>query len=280
MHLHEQTRSEPSPLQRSFYALMLAMGATTHPLGRLLAWIPWYRARLSKNSKVIQRTLEPQIRKKLNFDEDRMSSGKSQTLMDVALAALTTGYSTTLPPAPDEDFVDILISNIKSFIFAGHDTLASTICFMMKSLEDNPDCLQALRAEHDSVLGQDVGSAATRLQSSPHLLNSLPYTLAVIKETLRIYPLASTMREGQPGFYLTAAGSSTRYPTEGTGLWLSAHWIQASPDYWPEPAKFRPERWLVEEGHPLRPIKDTWIPFSAGRYPIIPASLAVESLSG
>lgn len=278
MHLHEQIRAEPSPLQRAMYGQMLAMGEMTHPLGRLLTMTPWHRARLFKNNKVIEQTLEPQIRKKLNLDSDRMSSGKSQTLMDVALLALTTGSSTELPPAPDESFVQILISNIKSFIFAGHDTLASTICFMVKCLEDNPECLEALRAEHDSVLGKDVNAAATRLQEAPHILNSLPYTLAVIKETLRIYPLASTMREGQHNFHLTVPGSSIQYPTEGTGLWLSAHWIQTSPDYWPEPSKFRPERWLVEQGHPLRPIKDTWIPFSAGPRNCIGMELALTQL--
>jgi cytochrome P450 len=278
MHLHEQTRTEPSPLQRAFYGQMLAMGATTHPLGRLLTLTPWYRARLSKNSKIIHKTLEPEIRKKLRFDQDGMSSGKSQTLMEVALAALSLDKSVPLPTTLDEGFVDILISNIKSFIFAGHDTLASTICFMVKSLQDNPKCLEELRAEHDAVFGQDASLAATRLNKSPHLLNSLPYTLAVIKETLRIYPLASTMREGRPGFHLQAAGSSVLYPTEGTGLWLSAHWIQVSPDYWPEPTKFRPERWLVEEGHPLRPAKDTWIPFSAGPRNCIGMELALTQL--
>lgn len=273
MHLHEQTRPEASSLQRAFYGQMLAMGAQTHPLGRLLTWTPWYRARISKNNRVIHNTLEPQIRKKLNLEVDRMNNSKSQTLMDVALLALTSGSSTTLPEAPDESFIEILISNIKSFIFAGHDTLASTICFLVKCLEDNPECLETLRAEHDSVLGKDVDSAATRLQEAPHILNSLHYTLAVIKEVLRIYPLASTMREGQRGFYLTVPGSSIQYPTEGAGLWLSTHWIQTSPDYWPEANKFRPERWLVEEGHPLRPMKDTWIPFSAGSYSRTPCHL-------
>lgn len=242
------------------------MGDMTHPIGRLLEWAPWRRSRVSRNNQVIKQFLEPQVRKKLSLENEGLGNGKSQTLMDVALASLDTENSTTLPPAPDDSFVEILISNLKSFIFAGHDTLASTICFMMKCLEDNPDCLTALRAEHDSVLGKDIGFAATLVQESPHLLHSLPYTLAVIKETLRTYPLASTMRQGQRDFYLTIPGSEIRYPTEGTGLWLSAHGIHTSPDYWPGPSKFRPERWIVKEGDPLRPVQDTWIPFSAGRY--------------
>jgi cytochrome P450 len=171
-----------------------------------------------------------------------------------------------LPFPPDESFVETLISNLKSFMFAGHDTMASTICFIVKCLEENQECLTKLRDEHDSVFGTRVDLASSLLLESPHLLNSLPYTLAVIKETLRLYPLASTMREGRRGFYLTVPGSPIRYPTYGTGLWLSAHGLHVSSDYWPEPLKFLPERWLVGEEHPLRPVKDTWVPFSAGAY--------------
>lgn len=270
MHLNEQSRAEASPLQRAFYGQMLAMGMTTYPLGGLLLKLsPWHRARVAKNNREIQRILEPQIRKKLNLEDDGLSSGKAQTLMEVALATPTTEDANALSQYPNEAFVEILISNLKSFVFAGHDTLASTICFMVKCLEDNPDCLTKLRAEHDAVFGSDVDSAANILTKLPHLINSLPYTLAVIKETLRVYPLASTMREGRKDFYLTVPGSPIRYPTEGTGLWLSAHRLHTSPEYWPEPSKFRPERWLVEAGHPLRPVQDTWVPFSAGMYRLL-----------
>lgn len=239
----------------------------THPVGSLLLKLsPWHRARVSRNNRVIREALEPQIRKKLNLEQDGLNSSKAQTLMDVALASVTTEDAATLPRSLDESFIEILISNLKSFIFAGHDTMASTICFMVKCLEENQACLTKLRAEHGFVFGNDVNSATSVLQKSPHLLNSLPYTLAVIKETLRLYPLASTMREGRRNFYLTVPGSPIRYPTYGTGVWLSAHGLHASSDYWSEPSKFIPERWLVGEGHPLRPVKDAWVPFSAGAY--------------
>ncbi|RYP38347.1 hypothetical protein DL767_002587 [Monosporascus sp. MG133] len=198
--------------------------------------------------------------------------------MDVALAATATEDAATLPQSLDESFVEILISNLKSFMFAGHDTMASTTCFIVKCLGENHDSLTKLRAEHDSVFGNDVDSATSLLQRSPHLLHSLPYTLAVIKETLRLYPLASTMREGRRNFYLTVPGSPIRYPTEGTGIWLSAHGLHASSDYWPDPSKFLPERWLVGEGHPLRPVKDAWVPFSAGPRNCIGMELALAQL--
>ncbi|KAI0861707.1 vera protein [Xylaria cubensis] len=279
LHLHEQIRVEASPLQYAFYQQMLAMGQMTHPVWSLVLKLsPWHRARVWKNNQIIQEALEPQIRKCLNFEQDGLSGGKAQTLMDVALASHVMESTSALPKLPKESFVEILISNLKSFMFAGHDTMASTICFILKCLEENPDCLTSLRAEHDSVLGNDVDSAVNVLEKSPHLLNSLHYTLAVIKETLRLYPLASTMREGRRDFYLTAPRSSIRYPTEGTGIWLSAHGLHTSSEYWPEPSRFLPERWLVEKGHPLRPVEDAWVPFSAGPRNCIGMELALTQL--
>jgi cytochrome P450 len=264
LRLHEQSRTEASPLQRAFYEQMLAMGRSVQPIGSLVQkFSPWHRARVARNNRIIRQALEPQIRMKLNLEGDGFGTSKAQTLVDVALATPADDDG-SLPPVPNDEFVEILISNLKSFIFAGHDTIASTICFIFKCLEENPDCLAKLRNEHDAVFGKNADLAASLLQASPHLLHLLPYTLAVIKETLRLYPLASTIREGRAGFSLTATGSDTQYPTDGTGLWVSAHGIHVHPDYWPEPSRFLPDRWMVSEGHELRPVKDTWLPFSAG----------------
>lgn len=69
---------------------------------------------------------------------------------------------------------------------------------MLKLLQNNPSCLEKLRAEHDAVLRLEVDKAAQILISSPHLLHSLPYTLAVIKETLRLCPSGSNRARVTP----------------------------------------------------------------------------------
>ncbi|RYP05752.1 hypothetical protein DL765_009741 [Monosporascus sp. GIB2] len=147
---------------------------------------------------------------------------------------------------------------------------------MNKSKPDSD--FMALRDEHDLTLGTTVDDAPGILRKSPHVLNSLSYTLAVIKETLRLYPLASTMREGAAGFHLATTGSDIRWPTEGTGVWLSAHGLHSDPNYWTNPDEFLPERWIVAEGHPLRPLRDTWIPFSVGPRHCIGMELALTQL--
>lgn len=86
-------------------------------------------------------------------------------------------------------FTATLISNLKAFPFAGEDMTAFTVCLLFKRLQDNPDCLRLMREEHDHVLSPSADSVKEILATSPHLLYKLPYTVAVIKETLRLHPL-------------------------------------------------------------------------------------------
>ena len=161
--------------------------------------------------------------------------------------------------------VEVLTSNIKALLFAGHDTTSSTICFLFKCLQDNPDSLAKMRTEHDLIIGTDPAKAGEVIKSAPHLLYELPYTLGVIKETLRLYPIASTIRQGISGFSLTLPGSTVQYPMEGFAPWIAIHAIHQSPDLWQRPLEFLPQRWTVPQGHELFPPKDAWMPFSIGK---------------
>lgn len=78
----------------------------------------------------------------------------------------------------------------------GHDTTSSTICYVLHMLETHPEALARVTAEHNEVFGGDPSEAADLMRANPHLLNKLDYTLAVIKEVLRMYPVASSIRKG------------------------------------------------------------------------------------
>ena len=152
---------------------------------------------------------------------------------------------------------------IRTFLFAGHDTTSSSICHIFYLLSKNPSALKKLRAEHDTVLGTSIEAAPEAISSNPHLLNQLTYTLAVVKEAMRLFPPASGIRDGVEGIYIhDDAGHS--YPTGGTFVWILHQTMQRDPKYWPQSNEFIPERWLVGPDDPLYPVKGTWRPFEHG----------------
>lgn len=110
----------------------------------------------------------------------------------------------------NEEFKDFVICQLKGIILAGHGTTANTLCFIYYLLSSNPSKLRRVREEHDTIFGVDVEQTSSRIVSEPHLLNQLPYTLAVIKEALRLYPADSSPRRGDPGVSLTQDGQ--QYP--------------------------------------------------------------------
>lgn len=219
---------------------------------------------IDRYNDAVRDILLPHITAKINGsgrDETR------QTVVDLAVKSMDKAIAHEGAGVTEAEFVDQLISNLKIMMFAGHDTTAITICMMFKCLQDNPKCLEELRAEHDAILGVDPDKAAAVLTETPHLIHSLPYTMAVIKETLRLYPIASTVREGVPGCVLTPKGETTQYPTDGWAPWAAITAIQRDPAYWPRPEEFLPERWTVEADHPLHPVlKNAWLAFAIGMY--------------
>ncbi|KAF2786394.1 cytochrome P450 [Melanomma pulvis-pyrius CBS 109.77] len=93
------------------------------------------------------------------------------------------------------------LNGVRLFIFSGYDSTGSVICYCFHFLSKHPKVLARLRAEHDEVLSSDPASAASTLSGDPRLVNNLPYTLAVIKEVLRMFPPAGTTRAGKPNLY-------------------------------------------------------------------------------
>ncbi|KAI1842737.1 hypothetical protein JX266_011058 [Neoarthrinium moseri] len=174
----------------------------------------------------------------------------------------------------DETFMKFAINQIILFMFAGHDTTSSTICYSLYLLSTHPLALAELRKEHDKVLGTNTSETATLLRQSPYLLNQLPYTLAVIKETLRLFPAASSTRSGERGTHVLAGGQ--RFPTEGFMVWSLHQALHRDPALWNMPDAFRPERWLPDRADKLnRPLRDAWRPFEFGPRNCLGQELAV-----
>lgn len=135
--------------------------------------------------------------------------------------------------------------------FAGHETTARTLTFAWYALASNPHVAAKLHAELDAVLGTREPTVAD--------LHHLPYTLQVIKETLRLYPPAP--------FYIRDAiaedvidGYAVR---KGAAMMLSPYFTHRHPTFWPEPLRFEPDRFTPEAESKQHPA--AYHPFALGQ---------------
>lgn len=122
----------------------------------------------------------------------------------------------------------------------------------MYQLHLHPSAHARVVSELNSIFEEDGSkSTADQLKANPHLINKLEYTTAVIKETLRLHSPASTIR------YLPPDGSPKRaqvtftdpetgqvYPLTGFHIWPVAIAIHRNEEFFPEPVKFVPERFI------------------------------------
>jgi cytochrome P450 len=156
--------------------------------------------------------------------------------------------------ARDEDgnaMTDVeLRDELITMLLAGHETTATGLAFAFDLLPRDPAVLSRLRDELDS--GDDS------------------YLDAVVTETLRLRPV------------IDAAERTLTVPREFAGHLLPAGirvypaiaLVQLRPDLYPEPQRFRPERFLEEGAQSY-----TWLPFGGGIRRCIGAALAQAEMA-
>lgn len=151
-------------------------------------------------------------------------------MIDLVLTAWLSRIMARTMSTIDNTFRKFTMSQIKLFLFSGHDMTSSTTCYLFYVLATNPDVLAHVRHEHASTLGSNASKITCLITSDPFALNKLPYTYAVIKETLRIYLAVSSTRAGEPGFNIT--NDLGRYfPTDGFLVWANPLLIHRDPTY-------------------------------------------------
>ena len=256
----------------------LTFGNDINPIERYNPFRPfvhWYNARR------MNRFLSPELNRRMASYQEKggtQTAKQTKSVIDLALAAYSSEKSGKKTiQGMDSTFEAFAMSQIKLFLFSGHDTTSSTLCCLFYILSVNLLALSRIRAEHEALFGLESDKTPSLVIANPFLLNQLPYTLAVIKETLRMYPTVSSTRAGEPGFNVTD-DQGRRFPTDGFLVWANPQPIHRDPTYWPEPDKFIPERWLVPPGDPLYPVKGAWRPFEFGPRNCIGQELALLEL--
>lgn len=142
------------------------------------------------------------------------------------------------------------IRNEAAVIFmAGHETTANTLAWTWYLLSQSPRVAAKLHEELDSVLGDELPTFKD--------VANLPYTRAVIEETLRLYPPVPILaREA-----MEATEISGKPISKGSIVMVVPWLIHRNPELWDHPDAFRPERFLDDS---KRPNKYGYVPFSIG----------------
>jgi cytochrome P450 len=139
---------------------------------------------------------------------------------------------------------------IVTMFIAGHETAANTLSWTFTLLAQHPDVEAKLHAELDAVLG---GRTPT-----PEDYRALPFTEAVIKESLRLFPPAFTvMRHCKAD--VTLGGFPVK---KGMDVSLVPYATHRDARFFPEPLRFDPERFLGEREKTID--RYAWIPFGGG----------------
>lgn len=164
----------------------------------------------------------------------------------------------------DITFKTMIARQIRVFLFAGNDSTRSILCYYFYLLSCHPECMAHVRAELDAVFGPDLSIVPVVIVQTPHLLNQIPYTHAVIKEVLRLFPPASSLREGAADVDIVDP-HGRRYPTRGTFIWAIRQALHRNPAYWKWPNDVLPDRWLTTNpDDDLHSVKGAYRPFGAG----------------
>ncbi|XP_055911116.1 probable cytochrome P450 4s3 [Eupeodes corollae] len=185
----------------------------------------------------------------------RRSSLKTSNIQTLADAANTIDESGVkkrlafldillLAQAEGADLTDVDIrEEVDTFMFEGHDTTSSALAFAIYLLSQNKAAQQKAFEEAVALEGKEK--------------DTMKYLEAVIKETLRLYPSVPFYKR----IMIEDVAIRDLHVPRGTSINLLAYVVHREEKYFPEPDRFQPERFLVDENklHPY-----AFIAFSAG----------------
>ncbi len=154
-----------------------------------------------------------------------------------------------------------MASELADHFLACIDTTSDSLMFAIWALsrEENRKYQEKLIDEVDQIPNTDCNGEGN---PTAEAVDKLPYLDTVIKETLRLYaPLPASEPRSIPADttidgYLIPAGAVVS---------MSPYTLHRNPEVFPEPLKFKPERWLGQCGDLAEMKKWFWAFSSRGR---------------
>lgn len=158
-----------------------------------------------------------------------------------------------------------------TMLLAGHETSALSITYALHALAHHPEVADDVSRE----LWQTLGGRTPSFED----LKSLPYTMAVVKESMRLYPPVWTL-----GRELLADIKLGEHVLERGATVMLPQWVVHRDARWfARPLSFEPERWL--DGSTTQLSRYAYFPFGAGsrmclgsNFALVEAALVLATL--
>ncbi|XP_037669814.1 cytochrome P450 3A12-like isoform X2 [Choloepus didactylus] len=158
-----------------------------------------------------------------------------------------------------------LVAQSIIFIFAGYETTSSVLSFLMYELAMHPDVQKKLQEEIDAAL-------PNKAPATYNAMVQMEYLDMVVNETLRMYPIAGRIeRVCKRDVEINGV-----YIPKGMVVMIPSYTLHRTPEIWPEPEEFRPERFSKENKENIDPY--LYMPFGTGPRNCIGMRFALMSL--
>ncbi len=150
-------------------------------------------------------------------------------------------------------------ANILTFILAGHETTARTLGWTLHLLSHDLAAQQRVQAEADVF---DL--------ADPNWAEAMPWTRAVIEESMRLFPPAPSLtRRARADDVICGQAIPA-----GTAVLITPYVVHRHKLLWDDPDAFKPERFL--QGNREKIDRFAYIPFSQGPRICIGAAFAMQ----
>ncbi len=241
-----------------------------NPIRQLDPILNW---KISQVSVVLDRDMQNLVRRRIAAVKKDETNAPQKDILSLTLSSVLAANkkekASDLEVVFSDDDMERMTSQLKTFYFAGHDTTATTIAWAYWSLLLNPESLKKARAEVLEHLGKDWVDAVVRGENYEQIipeesttyenLQKCQFLDAVSRETLRLYPPASSTR-----YQADPDATFGNYKIGKAIVHLDFYAVQRDPDIWGEDANdFRPERFLGDEGR-KKSNSFGFLPFSKG----------------
>ena len=208
------------------------------------------------------------------FAQLTCKNAKKNSPLDLLSKKTSHSSSTTINGGVSKDMLDEAIT----LLFAGQDTSAATLSWTLHLLSLHPLKQQRLVAEVRSVLENKNNETEIDFVSKA-MIGKMPYLDAVIKESMRLYPVAPFVvrklttdttivseNQGNDISATTYANADTVIPSSTFAcIWIYA--LHRNPKLWHSPEEFIPERWIdprLREKDVGQDEPGAYIPFAMG----------------